>query len=65
MLNIQYEISYSLNISYENVEILNKKIKEIYDCWINENINRKLLLINNNFNDIKLINDKIELFKNI
>ena len=65
MLNIQYEIDYSFSINDEEIIILNQKIKEIYDNWLDEDIIRRSLMIDESFNDIKLIIDKIKLFKNI
>ena len=65
MINIQNDIQININIDYSNIGILNQKIKEIYDCWLEENEIRKLLMISNTFNNILDINKKIELFNNI
>ena len=65
MINIQNDIEININITDQEIIILNKEIKEIYNCWFEENEIRKLLFINDSFKDIISINEKIKLFEGI
>jgi hypothetical protein len=65
MINIQNDLEINININDRDIIILNKEIKEIYNCWFEDNEIRKLLFINDNFKDFISIDEKIKLFRNI
>jgi hypothetical protein len=65
MINIQNDLEINININDRDIIILNKEIKEIYNCWFEENEIRKLLFINDSFKDIISIDEKIKLLKDI
>ena len=54
------------NIELDSIKSeINDKIKIVFDGWIESNQIRKLLLINNDFNDVLKLNEKVEVFKNL